>query len=176
LSLSLKVTFVKKVGTKNEDWFYELKSSSRKLSDNFLLVMKKLKQVYEPMKKSEKGFRKYKHIGVYFKGKKIDTLLLKRETKENLITIDYLLKLNWDELSQQDIYKIITINFPSILWNVKDATKRLIRNHAQDNPLELSNGQDIIRFNFKTETVTVYSDPLYIKKSKYKTPVRYRGQ
>ncbi len=176
MSLSLKVTFVKKIGTKNEDWFYELKSSLRKLSDNFLIVMKKLKQVYEPMKKSEKGFRRYKHIDVYFKGKRIDTLFSKRETKESLITIDYLLKLTWDELSQQDIYKIITINFPSILWNVKDATKRLIRNYAQENPLALSNGQKIIRFDFKIEPITVYTDPLYIKKSKYKTPVRYRGQ
>jgi hypothetical protein len=176
MSLSLKVTFVKKVGTKKEDWFYELKSNSKNYHTNFIHVMKTLQETYDPMKISEKGFLKYKCIDMYFNGKRIDTLYPKKTRNENIITVDYLLKIKWAELSAQDIYKITNINFPSILWQLDDASKRLVRNYSMDNPLDLSNGQKIIKFNFKTEAVIVYSDPLHIKKSKYKTPVRYRGQ
>jgi hypothetical protein len=176
LALKLKVTFEKKVGTKKEDWFYELKSNSENFHANFIHVMKTLRETYGPMKKTEKGFLNYKFIDVFFNDKKIDTIYSKKTRNENILTVDYLLKLKWAELSVQDIYKITNINFPSILWQLDDASKRLIRNYATDDPLLLSNGQKIKKFEFKTEPVIVYSDPLHIKKSKYKTPVRYRGQ
>ena len=176
LAFLIKVTFEKKVGTKKEDWFYELKSNSKEYHTSFIHVMKTLQETYEPMKKSEKGFLKYKCVDVFFNDKRIDTINPKKSRNENIITVDYLLKIKWAEISAQDIYKITNINFPSILWQLDDASKRLVRNYSMENPLDLSNGQKIINFDFKTESVIVYSDPLHIKKSKYKTPVRYRGQ
>ena len=169
-------TFVKKTGIQKEDWFYELKSNSKEYHTNFIHVMKTLQETYEPMKKSEKGFLNYKYIDIFFNDKKIDTIHSKKTRNENIMTVDYLLKLKWAELSALDIYKITNINFPSILWQLDDASKRLVRNYSIDNPLDLSNGQKIIKFDFKTESVIVYSDPLHVKKSKYKTPVRFRGQ
>ena len=61
-------------------------------------------------------------------------------------------------------------------WPIKENKRNRIRNLANtDNPFLLSNGQGVVKFKAEIFSVNTHIDPLFIKKSHYKTLIKYRS-
>lgn len=172
----LKVYFFKKKGRERERYVFELKSNSKVLYNQFKAVMKEFTIQYNFYKK-EKGFIEYDYIELFINNQKKEIIFPMKLDNGIKINIEYLLNLNWTKLTEIDIYKVIAINFPSLIWMINENKRNRIRNLAStNNPYLLSNGQGIVKFNTTLNPIITYSDPLFVKKSHFKTIVKYRSQ
>jgi hypothetical protein len=172
----LKVYFLQKKGREKEHFVFELKSNSKVLYSQLKAVMKEFCIQYY-LFKEEKGFIEYDFIELFTNNQKKETIFPIKLDNGIKINIEYLLNFNWTILTEIDVYKIIAINFPSLIWMVKENKRNRIRNLAStNNPYLLSNGQGIVKFNIELDSIIIYSDPLYVKKSHFKTMVKYKGQ
>lgn len=176
MGLSLKILFYKKISNKNELYYYELSSSGKEIHNQVKSIMKKLVSIYIPYKKMEQGFVSYDSIELYYNDEKKETLYPIKIHKGSKLNIEYLLNFNWTDLTEADICKIIDLNFPFLIWTIKENKRNRIRNLANtDNPFLLSNGQGVVKFKAEIFSVNTHIDPLFIKKSHYKTLIKYRS-
>lgn len=175
MKLTLKILFYKKIKNKNVLYYYDLNSKNSELHNQLKSVMKKLVSIYEPYK-LEHGFVKYDSIELYCNDEKKETLYPIKIHKGNKINIEYILNFNWSQLMEADVCKIIDLNFPSLIWAIKENKRNKIRNLANtDNPFLLSNGQGVVKFKTEILPVNTHIDPLFVRKSHYKTLIKYRG-
>ena len=112
-------------------------------------------------------FRSNKEIAVFYPG---------RKKLSDALSIEYILNLRWEELDKIDLYKIMEANFPSLKFSCKEEERRRIRNLTAKDPFCLSNDKILYSIETTPKKLTVERDPLYVKKSVYRTPIRYRGQ
>lgn len=175
MELTLKVLFYKKIKNKNQLYYYELDSSGRGLQNQLRSVMKKLVSIYPTYPKMEKGFVKYNSIELYCNGSKKETFFPLDVNAGMKINLEYILNFKWNEFTDSDLCKIIDLNFPFLIWSLKEDKRNAVRNMAKiNNPFLLSNGQGLVKFNNDISRVITHTDPLFIKKSHYTTPINYR--
>jgi len=172
----LKAYFLKKKDLGEELYFFEIQSNSKVLYSQLKAVMKEFFILYNYYK-NEKGFIEYNYVELFVNQKKIETIFPIKFYNGIEMNIEYLLNFDWVKLTEIDVYKIISINFPSLIWMIKENKRNRIRNLAlTNNPYLLSNGQGIVKFKTEFNSIIVYSDPSFVKKSNFKTLVKYRGQ
>lgn len=177
MSLQLKIYYQKKILRKKELWYYELNERRGDVDGLVKNLFSQLKLIYEAYKKMEEGFVEYDRVEFFLKTEKLDTFFPRKQVKKSgLMPVEYLIDVRWDEMEERDIYKIIDINLPGLLWRLNQDERNRLRNYSKKEPYMLSNGQKIEKFRFETNPVNTARDPLFVKKSHYKTPVKYRNR
>lgn len=93
------------------------------------------------------------------------------------IHLEYLSKFNWKIIHNATLSKIITTNFPELLFKINQVERNLISNLAKNylNNINDQENQKNIEF-FKIEKIELSEkfDSHKIKTLVYKTPVKYR--
>lgn len=93
------------------------------------------------------------------------------------IHLEYLSKFNWEIIHNDTLSKIITTNFPELLFNLTQVERNLISNLTKNysNNINDQENQKVIEL-FKIEKIQLSEkfDSHKIKTLVYKTPVKYR--